>query len=153
MRKRRLADRRISELRVIYEALNRLDEAHAGRSESVNARAGILIAAATLSTSYLLQYLNHGWGIAGAVCGLIGVLIGLGSVFPHRQPILDIRAVTKKLSDDGLELGYRYLIEKTSDAYYWKLRATARRAWAVRIGFLLLAVSIIAVVFILVHFG
>ncbi|MFS0735289.1 hypothetical protein ABC304_07640 [Microbacterium sp. 1P10UB] len=112
------------------------------RAENLSSRAGVLVASASITTSLLDVSASRQVVMGAAVFGLLAAALGVYALFPGRSQyanLLDLRTDILKSSKASATL----LVADDKIRFY--LAAGKRlqaRGWAVRLGFLCLALSV-----------
>lgn len=115
------------------------------RIESMNTRAGILIAAASISASIgALGQGRSAWVLFALLAGLVAAVLGVIALWPTKGGQTNFDVAREALLGQPPEQSLRRLGDSKRQQYNLRLKDLTRRAWLMRIGFLLLAVSIFA---------
>lgn len=114
------------------------------RSEQLSTRAGMLIAAATLSATLLSSTSDNGWIALSVIFTLAAAIVGTVTLFPRKATYLSLSdARNKILNQPSVNAELMYADEQMS-IYLDREKSLTWRSWLIRIGFALLGASIFA---------
>jgi hypothetical protein len=135
---------RPAQVALILEELRRRTEEMSKRSESLSARSGILVASAAL-----IATLQDGRGTGPLVLGAVALALaaagaGISAIFPSviRYPTID--DTRRQIFAKGdVEDGKWWLVDRLTEQYQDSARHVKRRGNLLRLGFILLGMSIV----------
>lgn len=135
---------RSAQVSLILEELRRRTEEMSKRSESLSARAGILVASAAL-----IATLQDGRGSGPLVLGAVVLALaaagaGISAIFPSliRYPTID--DTRRQIFAKGdVEDGQWWLVDRLTEQYQDSAQHVRRRGNLLRLGFILLGLSIV----------
>lgn len=114
------------------------------RGEQLATRASVLIASAALSASLETTASDNGWTILSVLLALAAAGFGVLTLFPKKSDYVSLQSLRQqllKLSPSNAELLHA---DEQASTYESRVKSLNSRGWSIRIGFSLLAASIIA---------
>lgn len=129
---------------VLREMLRRTEDA-SRRSESMSSRAGILIASAALTAALQEGREADGWLVAAIVLSLVAAGLGVAAIFPRKMNFPDVMTARTELYRRGnIADAEWWLADRLAEQYATAARYLEFRGRILRVGFLVLVVSIFA---------
>jgi hypothetical protein len=137
---------RPEQVSLMLEEINGRLQDISARSEAVMSRAGLLVASATVSASLIgVKQSSAFWAIVALVMSLGGALAGLSVLFPVRWQYVSLPETRIELYRRPVSSGKLWLFDVKADFYEGAVQRLNFQGWAVRIGFGLLALAILAI--------
>ncbi|MGV8883950.1 MAG: hypothetical protein ACOH19_17530 [Rhodoglobus sp.] len=139
-----VADREYEAARLYNDEVGSHLSLIASRRESINTRAGLLVASAAISSGFATVETPSGWLVTALVFTTISALIGIVALWPTKTDVVDIEVIREALLPD---VSTETIISLGDSKIVLVPQASKRleiRAFMVGAGFALLGIALIA---------
>lgn len=133
---------RLFQLRLIHQELNRQRESHARRSESINARAAIVIGSATIASGLQSVGVANWWALIAIGATAVAAALGIVATFPRVGKDVDPLRLRNELYVLEPEAAELFLIDHKNLVHHQDENSLVRRGRFLRAGYVLLGVSV-----------